>query len=305
MTFLKIIVEVFSLLGGTIMDLKKYKVFLTAVDLGSFTKAAAQLGYTPSGVTHMMNALEEELGFQILTRGKNGVLLTENGERLVPLLRELLNLEEEYSQTVSEINGLNAGTIRIGSYSSIAVHWLPKIIKSFQAYYPNIKIKLMEGIRQEVVTWLEERKIDLGFMSYQPGMKFDWVPLKDDPMIAVLPINHPLAKEKAYPIRYCESEDFIMPACGYDYDVIELFRSEKISLKIRYETFENYAALSMIECGLGMSVMNELITKGRICNVAKLPLMPEKYISLGIAVPNTDKLPPAAKKFITFCEKEF
>ncbi len=287
------------------MDLKKYKVFLTSADLGSFTKAAAQLDYTPSGVTHMMNALEEELGFQILTRGKSGVQLAENGKRLVPILRELLHLEEEFSQTVSEMNGLNSGTIRIGSYSSIAVHWLPKIIKSFQQDYPNIRIKLMEGIRQEVVSWLEEQKIDLGFMSYQPGMKFDWIPLRDDPMIAVLPLDHPLAKEKAYPLKNCESENFIMPACGSDFDVVELFRNAKISLKIRYETFENYAALSMIECGLGMSVMNELVTKGRICNVVKLPLEPEEHISLGIAVPNTDKLPPAAKKFIAYCEKEF
>ncbi|EJF42059.1 LysR substrate-binding domain protein [Clostridium sp. MSTE9] len=287
------------------MDLKKYKVFLASADLGSFTKAAAQLDYTPSGVTHMMNALEEELGFQILTRGKNGVQLTENGKRLVPILRELLHLEEEFSQTVSEMNGLNSGTIRIGSYSSIAVHWLPKIIKSFQHDYPNIRIKLMEGIRQEVVSWLEEQKIDLGFMSYQPGMKFDWIPLRDDPMIAVLPLDHPLAKEKAYPLKNCESENFIMPACGSDFDVVELFRNAKISPKIRYETFENYAALSMIECGLGMSVMNELVTKGRICNVIKLPLEPEEHISLGIAVPNTDKLPPAAKKFIGYCEREF
>lgn len=287
------------------MDLKKYKVFLASADLGSFTKAAAQLDYTPSGVTHMMNALEEELGFQILTRGKSGVQLTENGKRLVPILRELLHLEEEFSQTVSEMNGLNSGTIRIGSYSSIAVHWLPKIIKSFQQDYPNIRIKLMEGIRQEVVSWLEEQKIDLGFMSYQPGMKFDWIPLRDDPMIAVLPLDHPLAKEKAYPLKNCESENFIMPACGSDFDVVELFCNAKISPKIRYETFENYAALSMIECGLGMSVMNELVTKGRICNVVKLPLEPEEYISLGIAVPNTDKLPPAAKKFIAYCEKEF
>lgn len=287
------------------MDLKKYKVFLASADLGSFTKAAAQLDYTPSGVTHMMNALEEKLGFQILTRGKNGVQLTENGKRLVPILRELLHLEEEFSQTVSEMNGLNSGTIRIGSYSSIAVHWLPKIIKSFQHDYPNIRIKLMEGIRQEVVSWLEEQKIDLGFMSYQPGMKFDWIPLRDDPMIAVLPLDHPLAKEKAYLLKNCESENFIMPACGSDFDVVELFRNAKISLKIRYETFENYAALSMIECGLGMSVMNELVTKGRICNVVKLPLEPEEHISLGIAVPNTDKLPPAAKKFIAYCEKEF
>lgn len=124
-------------------------------------------------------------------------------------------------------------------------------------------------------------------------------------MLAVLPFNHPLAKAKAYPLKCCKMEDFIMPACGYDYDVIELFRDAGLSPNIRYETFENYAALSMIEFGLGMSIMNELIIKGRICNVVKLPLKPEKHISLGIAIPNTEKLSPAAEKFIAYSEKEF
>lgn len=287
------------------MDLKKYKIFLTAIDLGSFTKAAAQLNYTPSGVTHMMNALEDELGFQILIRYKRGVMPTEAGKKLVPILRELLHLEEDFSQTVSEINGLNIGNIRIGSYSSIAVHWLPKIIKNFQKDYPNINITIMEGIRQEVVTWLEERKIDIGFMSYKNNMAFDWVPLRDDPMLAILPPDHPLAKEDSYMLKNCETEDFIMPGCGHDYDVVELFRNAKISPKIRYETFENYSALSMIECGLGMSVMNELITKGRTSNVVKLSLKPEKHISLGIAVANSEKLSPAARKFITYAKNQF
>ncbi len=285
------------------MDLNKYKVLLTAADLGSFTQAAKRCGYTPSGVTHLMNALENEIGFPLFVRTKNGVRLTENGARLAPLLRELLRLEEDVTQTVSEIKGLNAGSITIGSYSSVAVHWLPGIIRAFQQDYPNIRINMMEGIRQEVVAWLEDKQIDIGFLSFQPKMKFDWIPLYDDPMLAILPPNHPLAKESCYPLENCEAENFIMPGCGNDYDVVEMFRQARICPNVRYETFENYAALSMIECGLGMSVMNELITMGRTCNVVKLPLQEKKHITLGIAVPSMEKLSPAARKFVSYSER--
>lgn len=285
------------------MELKKYKAFLAAVDLGSFTKAAERLGYTPSGITHMMNAFEDELGFPLFTRGKKGVTLTESGERLVPVLRELMQVEESFSQAVAEINGMYVGTLNIGSYSSIAVQWLPNIIKEFQRDYPQIRINLWEGTSQEVVALLEDRQVDLGLMSRREDMKFDWIPLRDDPMVAVLPPNHPLALARAYPLERCEHEDFIMPVRGEDYDVTDLLRRENLSPPIRFQTYENYSAISMIECGLGMSVMNELITLVHNGNVVRLPLREPRHIVLGIAMNDKKKLSPAARKFISYMKK--
>ena len=66
------------------MNISKYKVLLTAVDMGSFSAAAQKLGYTQSGLTHMMNALETELGFSILQRGYYGIKLTPGGESFMP-----------------------------------------------------------------------------------------------------------------------------------------------------------------------------------------------------------------------------
>lgn len=72
------------------MESKKLEALLMAVDLGSFTKAAEVLGYTQSGLTHMMNSLEKEVGFTLLERGRSGVRLTEEGERIAPAVREFL-----------------------------------------------------------------------------------------------------------------------------------------------------------------------------------------------------------------------
>lgn len=285
------------------MDLKKCEIFVRAIDTGSFSKAAEQSGYTPSGVAHMMNALESEIGFSLLVRGHRGVTATENGQKLLPILRELLRWDEQFRQTAAEINGLETGTIRIGAYSSIATHWLPKVIKVFREKYPHIEIHLMEGIRQEVDGWLSERRVDLAFFSYQEPMPYEWIPLKTDPMLAVLPPDHPMSQLAAYPLSACQEEAFIMPALGKDNDVVELLKKADLTPQICFSTLENYAALAMIECGLGMSVMNELITKGRQNNVVMLPLDPPHSITLGIAVPSIKAASPAVRKFITYATR--
>ena len=127
------------------MNIQKYKILLRAADTGSFTKAAAELNYTPSGVTHMMNSIEAELGFPILKRSPKGVSLTREGEKILPIVREIVKWEENLSQTTAEIRGAHYGTLVLGSYSSIAAQWLPGIIKAFKKDYPGIRIKIMSA----------------------------------------------------------------------------------------------------------------------------------------------------------------
>ncbi|WP_027398212.1 LysR family transcriptional regulator [Anaerovorax odorimutans] len=281
----------------------KYRVMLFAADCGSFSKAAKLTGYTPSGITHMMNSLEEELGFNVFLRDRRGIKLTEDGEHILPIIREIVHWEEQLLQTVSQINGLEIGCITIGSYSSIASHWLPQIIKRFKQSYPNIEIRLMEGIRQEVESWLSDKRVDLAFYTYQQPMKHEWIPLCDDPMLAVIPSDHPLAKELIYPLANCQYEDFIMPAMGQDDDVVKLLKHNNLSPHIAYSTLENYAAISMIEQGLGMSIMNELITKNWKSSTVMLPLDPPQYIRLGIGLPSIKSASPATKKFIEYTKE--
>ncbi len=285
------------------MDLKKCEVLLRAIDLGSLSSAAEESGYTPSGVSHMMNALEDEIGFPLLIRGRNGVYPTDNCARILPVLRELLRVNEQVYQLTSEICGLDTGTINIGTYSSVSAQWLPRVIKAFQDDYPNIQIRLLEGVWQEVETWLCEYRVDIAFYTYQDDIKHDWIPLRKDRMLAVLPTDHPSAGNASYTLKECENEDIIMTAMGNDYDVVQLFERENIKPKIKFSTVENYSALSMIECGLGMSIMNELVTKGRQNNVKMLPLDPPRSITFGIAAPSMEALSPAAKKFVSYAVK--
>ena len=282
------------------METARCRAFLAAAETGSFSKAAEALSYTPSGVNQLVTALEKELGFPVFRRNTKGVTLTENGEMLLPAVREFLRQEDRIFELSAEMNGLLIGSVTIAAYSSIATHWLPAVISAFQQDYPQIRIRLMEGIWQEVSKWLDDRAADIGFFSYQEGMPYEWIPLAEDPMLALLPKDHPLAGAEAYPLEECANDRLIMPALGCDDDVTALFAKNGIVPNVQFTTLESFSVMSMVEQGLGMSVMNQLITEKRICDVVKLPLDPPSQITLGIALHSKADISPAVRMFLKY-----
>lgn len=285
------------------MDTARYRAFLTAVDTGSFTRAAEVLNYSTSGVSQLIQSLEQDLGLPLLTRSRRGVTPTPAGETLLPAIRAVVQQEERVLQTASDLNGLMTGEVRIATYSSISSHWLPRVIKAFRRDYPNVQIHLMEGIRKEVLQWLSESRADVAFLSEVKGTPYDWIPLAEDPMIAILPPTHPMANGKSYPLSRVEEEAFIMPAMGKDDDLAELFSREGIEPQIAYSTMESFAAIAMIENGLGMTITNNLITENWQANVVKLPLDPPRSITMGILLPDRSTLSPAAKIFVQYARR--
>lgn len=282
------------------MESARCKAFMYAADTGSFTKAAERLNYTPSGVSQLVGALENETGLTLLRRTRKGVTLTPDGEILLPAVREFLEKENRIYELAAEVKGLLVGSVTIAAYSSISTHWLPEVIRDFEQDYPQIEIRLMEGIRQEVTRWLDEKKADIGFLSYQEPMPYEWTPLDYDEMLAVLPKDHLYASKESYPLINCETDSFIMPALGRDDDVVSLFERNGIKLNIHFTTLENFATMAMIEKGLGMSVMNNLITEKWNCDIVKIPVDPPSRIILALAVPSYKQASPAVKRFIKY-----
>ena len=195
--------------------------------------------------------------------------LTANGELLLPVVREFLRQEDRIFELSAEMNGLLIGSVSIAAYSSIATHWLPSVIREFQRDYPNVKIKLMEGIWQEVSQWLDERVADIGFLSYQENMPYDWIPLAEDPMLALLPMGSPAGGGGG--LSAGELRQRIVSSCRRWAATMTweaLFIRGHIEPNICYTTLESFSAMSMVEQGLGVSVMNRLITRKRVCDIA-------------------------------------
>lgn len=126
------------------MDIKKYEVLLNVIDRGSLVRACEDSGYTQSGITHMMNSLEQEVGFPILLRTNKGVQITPAGEQVLSAIRELVHMNERLEQEFNLIRGLETGKLRIGCYPTVACSWMPKLLRVFRERYPNIQIELIE-----------------------------------------------------------------------------------------------------------------------------------------------------------------
>lgn len=285
-----------------IMDLKKLNVFLTVADLGNFTKAGETLGYTQSGITQMMKTLEQEVGVPLFIKSHHGVKLTDEGLALVPSIRSLLSANESLNQEISFLKGAKRGTIKIASFTSCTIHWLPKIIYNFQKEYPGITFDIDEGNEQEIVDWIQNHKADIGFTSFQNRQTYEFIPVYEDPMLAILPADHPYTRYDEIPIEWYEGVPFIVSEYTHINEVHQLLKTHGVKPDIKYTMNNDFSILSMVEHNLGISILPELIIRDRNYRFEARPLIPRASRILGIAISSYEELSPAAKIFTKYAQ---
>lgn len=288
------------------MDTRKYEVLLHAVDEGSFLHAGEKLGYTQSGITQMMNGLEREVGFPLLLRSNKGVSLTNEGARLAPLMRELLRLQDHIEQECAQIRGVETGSVRIGSFTSISIQWLPQVIEEFRKLHPLVHVEMLEeGSESELEGWLREGRIDVCFYSLPERNEFDQIELMQDELCALLPKGHPMQHCEVFPMHAFEQEPFLMHKSSnhYDRDIERALQQANISPKEGFSSNFDHFIISMVAHNLGISILPYLMLQERADDIVIKPLEPRVFRRLGIAVRSFKQCSPAVSRFIA-CAKE-
>lgn len=189
------------------MDDKKLRALLTAVQCGSFGKATAQLGYTQSAMTHLVNKLEAELGCTLLSRSSHGVRLSEEGEHLLPYMQDYLRASDALRQEAALQGESHNHVLRIGCFASIARARLPALLAKFRKLHPEIKIDVLVG-GYELAAALEEERVQLALVEESCGRGFYWTPLTDAPLVAVVPPDFPW-QEDTIPLERLLQETFL------------------------------------------------------------------------------------------------
>lgn len=279
------------------MELERYKALLCAIDMGSLSSAAEKLGYTPSGLSRMMGALEEENGFPLLIRCREGVYPTPDCERLLPAIREMIYCGEACRQLAARIRGLETGTVTVGTAYSAYYVWLSKVISEFHLEYPKIQVQICSGYSTGLLSMMMERKLDLCIISRRDG-DYEWLPIEEDPVVAWVPENHYLSQLDAVPVDVFGTEPYIDTYPGMDVDNARIFQECKVRPNTRLSTMDSYATYSMVEAGLGISMNNRLNGQDWTGGVKILPLDPPKIIEIGMACPKNAA--PAAMRFADF-----
>lgn len=267
--------------GEMLMTLTQLEVFTAVVKERSFTKAGLTLGMTQSAVSHVISSLEAELGISLLVRDRRGVKATEAGERVLVHVREILYRTSQIQQDVSSLKVLESGTVKIGSFPSISARLLPRILSDFKVRYPGIELILFEGTNQEVRNWIHTGAVDVGFVSL-PDEEFDTVPITQDEMVVILPENHPLAHETSILIEDIKTESFILTKSGCEGLVLRVFHP--FMPRIQFEVRETGTILTMVQQGLGITILPAMAIPSAFPHASILHLNPPIYRQLGLAV---------------------
>ena len=286
------------------MNTQKIKILLAAIDKGSLTRAGQALGYTQSYLTQIMKAFEDEVGFPLLVKTNRGVEPTQEAKALLPAMRRLIESEEQFDQEVAELQGLRKGTIRIGTFVSTSVYWVPQIIEHFRNNYPQVVFQIEELGHDEMIDGLVDGSLDIALMSY-PGDKtsIDFIPVLEDPMMVVFPPDHELGRYNQVPVDKLKEYPFIMTYRSYDKDPHRVFEDAGFTPEVRYYSRDDFAVLSMVQRGLGLAILPELTIEEFPGNYETRLLEPESYRTLGIGLRSYEYAGPLAKFVIKYIMK--
>ena len=285
-----------------LLETRKYAAVLKVAERGKFASAAKDLGYTQSALSQMIASLEAELGFKLIERQRTGSRLTPEGEALLPFLEQVANAERSLEERAAEISGLEFGVVRIGTIASISAHWLPSLMREFEESYPGVRFVIHQGDYTLIPDWINSGLIDFGFVNPRAVSGLQTRMLRTGPMSAVLPRDHRLAKLDVIPLGNLADEPFILLEEGSYYEPLEAFASCGCEPQVKYVIHDDYSIMAMVERGLGVTILADLIMKGSPYDLVTRPTDPMITRDIALAWKDTARLPVAARRFMELIE---
>lgn len=281
------------------MTLTQLEIFSLVAELQGFTPAGHRLGISQSAVSHAIKSLEQELGVELLRRHQSRVELSDIGQQLLLRARAMLGLANTLRQEAADARGMRRGTLRIGSFGpTSSIKLLPRILEGYRQAHPGIEVHIDEGPDRQVIQWLDERRIDVGFVVL-PQDRFDTFDLMDDQMVALLPASHPLAMQPEVRLGQLCSDPFILTEAGSSELVSRLFNSAGLTPNIRFRCSQLLSTLEAVSRGDAVTLVAEAsLPETGDTRYVKRPLQPRINRKVGLAVLDKRQCSPATLAFI-------
>ncbi|MBT9311810.1 LysR family transcriptional regulator [Leptothoe kymatousa] len=282
------------------LKLSQLRALVAIAKTGTFSDAALQLDLSQSAVSHAIATLETELGVILLNRGRQGAVLTPVGATITAEAEAVLNRLDTICQQAQLAKGLQSGQVRIGGFRSVATHILPAVIERFRQQYPGISVTIDEFSHyRRVDESLREGRIDIGFSYLPAGKEFDaWELLRDEYIVllppAAKPVNAQLTWEQLFSYPLIQTP----PGDGCRYKIEQYLMRHQQPCKFAYDVREDSTIVSMVQKGLGATIMAKLAAEPIPDDiiVAQLPDPFERVIGV---ITLTDALqPPSVFAFL-------
>jgi DNA-binding transcriptional LysR family regulator len=279
----------------------KYEVILEVVKTCNISKAAKNLNYSQSAISQTIKSFEQDMGFPLFKRTNSGVQLLPNAKPVIKSLK-IIHQENRHLQELSDsMTQSEIGTVRIGSFISFAMTYLPKILKEFTTKYPKIKFEIFTGNQQEIYEKLRRNEIDIAFTSMYGMEEFSYQIFLKDEFVVVLPCDHPFVTETSIPISHIVDQTYILSGEKFDFEIGNIFHSLDLNPQYTFEIFDEMVALKLIEAGFGISIFSKFFLESipNHVDVAIRPITEHYYRSLVVAR-NPDVYSSAASNIFNY-----
>ena len=285
------------------MTFTQLEIFSVLAKVGSFSRAAAALGITQSGVSHAIKLLETELGVSLLNREGGALALTDVGARLLSRANDILQQKEALQQEASLEQGIARGTLRIASFGATSsLRILPALMAQFQRIHPLVEVQIDEVVDEVVVQWLLERRIELGFVVL-PDERFDTLPLVTDELVAVLPASHPLASKKTVSAKDFHNRPFIRTSAGSGPHIDQFLGAQGAIPKTLFRFEQLTSMMGFVAQGDAIAIAARLALPDAPAGLVYRSLQPRWPREIALAALSFDRLSPAARAFVEIATK--
>jgi len=276
------------------MNINNLKIFISVADEKSITEAANKLYVSQPAISKAIKNLEDELSVKLFQRDKrNGLIITDVGEKILLLARQLVNLENKIYQTAFRDNNFLGSKLKIGSIVTASTVILSKALPIFRRKYPFVSVELLEGSSNEVQKMVEEHVVDFG-IGISPFGDLDYQILIEDKMIGVI------ADEQTHAIIDLKEEQSNLIICksGQESVINQLNKDPKIRFNESLVVQNAETVVNMVNNGVGKGVISEFVLSSVTHDLTICDIYPQVRMQIGLIAHSFDDLTPVASEFI-------
>ena len=242
------------------MELKQLRIFIAVAEELHFGRAAERMHMAQPALSAQVRGLEERLGVKLFERTTRTVSLTRAGEVFLPEALATVAQAEAAAAAARSVGAAGGDMLKIGGVDSATAGILPDVIRRFRRTSPDVELKVFEMLSGPAIHGLSNKSLDIGFVRNPP--KEDYLLSRHvltEPMVAILPVDHPAADMEAVPTSLIAAEPLVIPARSHRpilFDLVHAYFAERgFDPNIAQEANERHTIIAMVAAGLGVSVV--------------------------------------------------
>ncbi len=269
------------------MEIHQLRYFVAVADEGNFSRAAAKVRVAQPSLSQQIRKLEAEVGQPLFDRLPRSVVLTEAGHCLIDYARQILASIVDARRCVDELKGEVAGELAVGAIPTIAPYVLPGLVRTFQQHYPQVALEIVEDVTERITRRVEAGELDVALASTcQPSPSLRRESLGTEPLLALVPEGHPLAKKTLVELNDLKSQRFLLlhEMHCLSQQVHHLLEGRHLQPEIALAGSQLGTIANMVAAGIGVSIVPQLMvshqaTPGCV-SLPFAPPVPERELNL-------------------------